>query len=127
MSRPSRNPSHCTLSPACDSADEGHSMLARLRQPGSASHGSGQFEHPIALVAESLPQLAWGERSAPQQDSMPKLLLRVEEAAQLLSLSRNTVYELLQRGDLSSFKIGGCRRIPLAALHAFVARLEQIA
>jgi excisionase family DNA binding protein len=37
------------------------------------------------------------------------------------------VYDLIGRGELVSLKIGGCRRIPLAALHEFVARLEAAA
>jgi excisionase family DNA binding protein len=56
-----------------------------------------------------------------------KLLLKVEEAAHLLSLSRKTIYDLMSRGELASLKIGGSRRIPLTALHAFIARLEDVA
>jgi excisionase family DNA binding protein len=51
-------------------------------------------------------------------------LLRVEEAAHMLSLSRKTVYDLLRRGELTSLKIGGSRRIPVTALQDLIARLE---
>jgi excisionase family DNA binding protein len=50
------------------------------------------------------------------------LLVRVEEAARLLSLSRSTIYELLDCGELPSVRCGAARRIPLAALRAWVER-----
>ncbi len=49
------------------------------------------------------------------------LLVRVEEAARILSLSRSTIYEMLDAGELPSVRRGVARRIPLAALHAWVA------
>jgi len=55
-----------------------------------------------------------------------KLLLSVEEAAQVLSLGRNTAYDLVLGGQIASIKIGRLRRVPLEALRAFVVRqLEQ--
>ena len=54
--------------------------------------------------------------------SMEPLLVRVEEAARLLSLSRSTIYEMLDRGELPSVRCGAARRIPLAALRAWVER-----
>lgn len=50
------------------------------------------------------------------------LLVRVEEAARLLSLSRSTIYEMLDAGELPSVRRGAARRIPIAALRAWVAR-----
>lgn len=52
-----------------------------------------------------------------------QLLYRPEEAAEVLSLSRATVYELLSSGSLPSIKIGRSRRITRAALESFVAGL----
>lgn len=52
------------------------------------------------------------------------LLLRPEEAAAALGVSRSTVFELLAAGDLRSVQIGRARRIPRAALADFVSRLE---
>jgi excisionase family DNA binding protein len=49
------------------------------------------------------------------------LLIRVEEAARMLSLSRSTIYEMLDAGELPSVRRGVARRIPLAALRAWVA------
>ena len=50
------------------------------------------------------------------------LLVRVEEAARILSLSRSTIYEMMDRGELQSVRCGTARRIPLAALRAWVER-----
>ncbi|CAJ60387.1 MULTISPECIES: helix-turn-helix domain-containing protein [Frankia] len=55
---------------------------------------------------------------------MTKLLLTPTEAAELLGVSRSTVYELMNSGDIESVRIGRARRIPSAALHAFVTRLR---
>jgi excisionase family DNA binding protein len=51
-------------------------------------------------------------------------LLRVEEAAEWLGLGRTKAYELVYRGILPSVTIGRSRRVPVAALHAFVERLS---
>ncbi|WP_239341672.1 helix-turn-helix domain-containing protein [Frankia sp. CiP3] len=54
---------------------------------------------------------------------MHTLLLTTTEAADLLGVSRTTVYELLNAGQLESVRIGRSRRIPRAALVAYVDRL----
>jgi excisionase family DNA binding protein len=54
---------------------------------------------------------------------MDKLLLTPEEAARTLSIGRSKLYELLRTGSLGSVRIGGSRRIPVAALHAYVVEL----
>jgi excisionase family DNA binding protein len=43
-------------------------------------------------------------------------LMRVPEAAQFLSVSRSTVYQLMDEGALCFVKIGRCRRIPRRAV-----------
>lgn len=50
------------------------------------------------------------------------LLVRVEEAARLLSLSRSTIYEMMDTGELTSIRRGTARRIPVAALREWIAR-----
>jgi excisionase family DNA binding protein len=54
-----------------------------------------------------------------------RLQVTVEEAAQMLSYSKRTVYDLLQRRELPSTGRGRLRRIPVAALHAYVDRLSH--
>lgn len=48
------------------------------------------------------------------------LLLRPEEAAQLLKISRSQTYRLLAAGELPSLRIGRSIRVPLAALTRWV-------
>lgn len=49
------------------------------------------------------------------------LLLRVDEAAEALALSRTKVYELMASGELESVNFGRCRRIPMDALRSLIA------
>lgn len=51
-----------------------------------------------------------------------KLLVSVEEAAQMLSIGRSLVYKLVSSKQVQSVKIGRTRRIPVFALEAFIAR-----
>jgi excisionase family DNA binding protein len=48
------------------------------------------------------------------------LLYTVEEAAEALRLSRTQVYELIRDKELVAVKIGGRRRISVAACDAYV-------
>jgi excisionase family DNA binding protein len=56
--------------------------------------------------------------------SEEKLLLRPEEAARALGLSRARVYQLLATGELGSVKIGASRRVPTVDLQGFVQALR---
>ncbi|HZT66662.1 MAG TPA: helix-turn-helix domain-containing protein [Acidimicrobiales bacterium] len=56
---------------------------------------------------------------------MDRLLLRPEEAAHVLAVGRNKVFELLAAGELESVRVGGSRRIPAVCLVEFVERLRQ--
>lgn len=51
-----------------------------------------------------------------------KRLLRITEAATVLSLGRSKVYELIASGRLKSIKIDNARRIPVAAVTEFLAQ-----
>ena len=53
------------------------------------------------------------------------LLLKPEEAAEALGIARTRVYQLMRAGDIQSVKIGKVRRIPVAALQAYVDRLQR--
>ncbi len=57
---------------------------------------------------------------------MHTLLLTVMEAADLLGVSRTTVYELLNAEQIESVRIGRARRIPRVALVAYVDRLRGL-
>ncbi len=60
------------------------------------------------------------KRAVVEEQAPIKLLLTVEEAAQALGLGRSLLYDLLARKEIFSVKIGRVRRIPLAALQAFI-------
>ena len=55
---------------------------------------------------------------------MDRLLLTPEHAAELWR-SAAPIYELLRTGELESVRIGAARRIPAAALTAYVELLRQ--
>ena len=59
-----------------------------------------------------------GRRVAP-------LLLKPEEAAEALGIARTRVYQLMRAQEIRSVKIGKVRRIPVAALQAYVERLQS--
>lgn len=52
-----------------------------------------------------------------------RLLYRVTEVAELLSMSRSKVYLLMSRGLLPSVRIDGARRVRGADLRSFVESL----
>jgi excisionase family DNA binding protein len=54
-----------------------------------------------------------------------KLLLRVDEAAAALGVSRASMYRLLAAGRLRAVRVGRSTRIPAAELERFVAGLQQ--
>jgi excisionase family DNA binding protein len=53
----------------------------------------------------------------------PRLLITVEAAAELLSISRTRMYALIKAGEVMSVRVGRLRRIPVGALDAFMTRL----
>ena len=55
-----------------------------------------------------------------------KLLLTPMEAAMVLSISRSLLYPLLMHKRNFSVKVGGARRIPIAAIHEYVEALCQL-
>lgn len=52
-----------------------------------------------------------------------KLLYTTEEAGSLLGIGRTRMFRMMEAGEIGSVKIGKSRRIPAAALDAYVARL----
>lgn len=53
------------------------------------------------------------------------LMLTVEEAAQQLRIGRTQMFALISAGDVNSVKIGRSRRVPRAALDAYVNQLRD--
>ena len=56
---------------------------------------------------------------------MDKLLLTPTEAAQVLSISRSKLYELIGQGRLTTVRIDASRRVPRQALAEFVSHLQR--
>ena len=58
---------------------------------------------------------------------MTDRLLKVQEAAERLSLGKSKVWELIARGELDSVKIDGARRISERAVEDFISCREAAA
>jgi len=56
---------------------------------------------------------------------LSKILYTVEETANILSLGRTVVYQLLASGELESVKVGRARRVLYTSIENFVAKLTQ--
>ncbi len=56
---------------------------------------------------------------------MERQLLTPEEVADVLHIGRTRVYELLYSGEIRSVKIGRLRRIPVDAVHQYIASLSE--
>lgn len=54
-----------------------------------------------------------------------KLLLRVEEVAEMLNIGKSAVYDLMRRRTLVSVKIGRTRRVPVSAVREYVDRIAE--
>jgi excisionase family DNA binding protein len=53
------------------------------------------------------------------------LIVGIEEAGYLLSVSRAYVYRLIERGEIVGVKVGRKRCVTVASIHEFVARHVQ--
>jgi len=52
-----------------------------------------------------------------------RIVLTVEEAAQLLGLSRGSIYEAIRRGDIPSLRVGRRILVPRVALERLLAEV----
>jgi excisionase family DNA binding protein len=71
------------------------------------------------------PLLLVGLRTGEDAVKAEPLLLAPEVAAERLQCGRTMIYELMATGQIESVKVGRLRRIPTAALAAYVARLRE--
>jgi excisionase family DNA binding protein len=60
-----------------------------------------------------------GRRGKDADDEFPALYLRVNEAGQMLRLSRAAVYRLIASGELVSCRVGPHLRIPVSSVEKF--------
>ncbi|WP_380164840.1 helix-turn-helix domain-containing protein [Jannaschia sp. R86511] len=59
------------------------------------------------------------------REELSPLLLTPEEVADVLRVGRSRVYDLMRSHRLVSVKIGGSRRVPIAAVRKFVDELVE--
>lgn len=62
-----------------------------------------------------------------KEDILEKLLLTVEETAEVIGIGRTKTFELIAAGVIESVRIGGARRVPTAAVADYVDRLRSSA
>jgi len=74
--------------------------------------------HPSENLSSPLTRISNHRADAP-------LLYRVADAAQVLSLSRSVVFDLMRTGRLHSVKEGRTRLIPVSAIRDYIALLER--
>lgn len=53
-----------------------------------------------------------------------RLLLKVEEVAEILNVGRSTAYHLVLTGEIESITVGRLRRVPAEAVTEYVERLR---
>jgi excisionase family DNA binding protein len=63
-------------------------------------------------------------RTTSRGESMERILLTVEEAAEVIGIGRTKAFELIAIGAIKSVRIGASRRIPSAAVAEYVERLR---
>jgi len=59
------------------------------------------------------------------ENHVPTLLLRIEEAALRLGIGRTSMYRLITTGDVESVHIGALHRVPAPCLQEYVDRLRR--
>ncbi|MGB4437211.1 MAG: helix-turn-helix domain-containing protein, partial [Acetomicrobium sp.] len=52
--------------------------------------------------------------------------LTPQEVADILKISKNTVYELIKRGELNAYKVGNRFRIDLRDVEAYINKAKMI-
>ena len=72
---------------------------------------------------EAPPTTTTAKEGGPNQS--PKLLLRIEEAAEQLGIGRSLMYRLVLSGAIESVRLGRLRRIPAECLSEHVRQLRD--
>jgi len=98
-----------------------------LTLPRLWAEHSGELRDALALAAGETRAVATGSRTAPGAVAPVehRLVFTVEEAAQLLGISRSFAYEAVQRGDIPSMRIGRRILVPKAALQRLLEQAKD--
>src|SRR5579885_670220 len=102
-------------------APRGRSCEPLLRKRAPQLRFPGDAQHPPGVRRFSSPTL---DAVSARTDAMRPLLLNVNQAAQVLAISRSKLYELIAAGRLPLVHIDGCARLSLASLEKFVSELS---
>jgi excisionase family DNA binding protein len=78
----------------------------------------------VCMQADATPSNSTGGNALPANDQMA---YKIPHAAQVLDLGERTVWALVHSGEIESIKIGASRRIPRAALVAYIERMRAAA
>ena len=105
-----------------ESSDPASSRRERRRRAAAAAWNAAAVTStaggvPSAEVGISSARL--GEVRTPE--GLVRLLYKPAEAAEILGIGRSKLYELLEADEIASVWIGRSRRVPVEALHAFIA------
>jgi excisionase family DNA binding protein len=94
----------------------------------SQSSSSAQAGMPEAARPRCLANAVARKTKKSMQAPVEPLAVAPRVAADLLSLGLSRIYQLMQRGELPSYREGTLRRIPMAAIHARIeAKLADTA
>ena len=52
-------------------------------------------------------------------------VLSVDELREILNIGRNSVYDLLNRGEIAAFRIGRCWKIPRESVEHYLAQWKR--
>jgi excisionase family DNA binding protein len=113
------------------------------REARSAKHlGNrlgGQWRTPVTAIDRRAPcpgEAAKAMRPDPSRRKQPgdsgnaalpdRMLLTVDEAAQVICVGRSLMYELIARGAIKTVRVGRLRRIRPAALAEYIASLGWV-
>jgi excisionase family DNA binding protein len=87
-------------------------------QPGEAETPTTDRRKPVPTTHKRKMIMS----VAPEE---PRLLLRIEEAAQRLGIGRSLMYRLVMSGEVESVHVGRLHRIPAECLAEHVAPLRD--
>jgi excisionase family DNA binding protein len=68
-----------------------------------------------------------GHNTPESRFSTPRRLLTIVEAAEVLSISRSSIYRLFDAGQLAWVQIGGSRRVAFTEIERFIAAHTEAA
>ena len=105
---------------------ESSDLAASRRERRRAAAAAWNARASMTGTADVKPSAEVGRSSTSQGEPgrrarLVRLLYKPAEAAEILGIGRSKLYELLEADEIASVWIGRSRRVPVEALHAFIA------